>query len=73
MCEHFPVEVRKKAKEKLTLLNSKGFIARIKNRCVVTGKARGILRKFAMSHTTLRSFARAGSVTGMKKASWLAL
>lgn len=71
MCEHFPSEVRQKAKEKLSLLNSKGFIVRIKNRCVVTGKARGIIGKFAVSQTTLRSYARAGLVTGMKKASWL--
>ena len=70
MSSTLPVEARIKAKEKLALLNPKGFRVRVKNRCVLTGKSRGIVRKFGLSHTSLRLLARAGSVSGMKKASW---
>ena len=66
-----PISSRKIAKANLSKINSKGFLVRIKNRCVVTGKARGVLRKFTMSQTSLRMLARSGLVNGIKKASWL--
>ena len=71
ICEHLPEKIRQNARQKLALLNPKGFRVRIKNRCVETGKSRGLLRKFGMSQTSVRMLARSGSVPGMKKASWL--
>ena len=68
---HLSDDIRLKAKSKLALIDPKGFPVRIKNRCITTGKARSVLRKFAMSHTSVRMLARAGSISGMKKASWL--
>ncbi|KPB06301.1 30S ribosomal protein S14 [Bacillus sp. CHD6a] len=43
---------------------------RLKNRCEVTGRPRGYLRKFKMSRIAFREFAHKGQVPGVKKASW---
>ena len=40
---------------------------------MLTGKSRAILRKFTISQTSVRILARAGSISGIKKASWLFL
>ena len=40
------------------------------NRCELTGRSRGYLRKFKISRIMLRELALAGKIPGMKKASW---
>ncbi len=40
------------------------------NRCQLTGRSRGVLRKFKVSRIMLRELALAGKVPGLKKASW---
>lgn len=39
-------------------------------RCELTGRSRGVLRKFKVSRIMLRELALAGKIPGMKKASW---
>ncbi|UOQ48794.1 30S ribosomal protein S14 [Gracilibacillus caseinilyticus] len=43
---------------------------RLKNRCEVTGRPRGYMRKFNMSRIAFRVYAHKGQVPGVKKASW---
>ncbi|MEJ9230739.1 30S ribosomal protein S14 [Peribacillus butanolivorans] len=43
---------------------------RLKNRCEVTGRPRGYLRKFKMSRIAFREHAHKGQIPGVKKASW---
>ena len=43
---------------------------RVKNRCNVTGRSRGYMRKFGLSRIQFREMARRGEVPGVKKASW---
>ncbi|MFB6468961.1 30S ribosomal protein S14 [Cytobacillus sp. Hz8] len=43
---------------------------RLRNRCQVTGRPRGYLRKFQMSRIAFREFAHKGQIPGVKKASW---
>jgi len=43
---------------------------RIKNRCVVTGRSRGYMRKFGLSRIKFRELANQGHVPGVKKSSW---
>ena len=38
---------------------------------MLTGKSRAIIQKFSISQTSVRILARAGSISGIKKASWL--
>ncbi|WDL86812.1 30S ribosomal protein S14 [Priestia aryabhattai] len=43
---------------------------RLNNRCRVTGRPRGYLRKFEMSRIEFRELAYKGQIPGVKKASW---
>lgn len=43
---------------------------RSKNRCALTGRSRGFLRKFKVSRIMLRELALAGKIPGLRKASW---
>lgn len=41
-----------------------------RNRCQITGRPRGVYRKFKLARTKLREAAMRGEVPGLKKASW---
>jgi small subunit ribosomal protein S14 len=43
---------------------------RLHNRCEVTGRPRGYLRKFKMSRIAFRELAHKGQLPGIKKSSW---
>lgn len=43
---------------------------RLRNRCKLTGRARGFLRKFQMSRLCFRELASAGMIPGVTKSSW---
>jgi small subunit ribosomal protein S14 len=43
---------------------------RLRNRCALTGRARGYMRKFKMSRLTFREFALLGMIPGVTKSSW---
>ena len=44
--------------------------SRQQNRCRITGRPHGFLRKFGLSRIKLREAAMRGEVPGLKKASW---
>jgi small subunit ribosomal protein S14 len=44
--------------------------ARKRNRCAITGRTRGVYRKFGLARHKLREAAMKGEVPGLKKASW---
>jgi len=46
------------------------YSTRIVRRCEITGRARGVYRKFRVSRIVLRELALQGKVPGMRKASW---
>ena len=43
---------------------------RLRNRCNVTGRPRGVFKKFGLARSKLREFAMRGEIPGMTKASW---
>ena len=43
---------------------------RLRNRCQLTGRPRGVFRKFGLGRGKLRDFVMRGEVPGMTKASW---
>lgn len=68
-------EIRKELKLKgdFTALNKlprDSSPTRLHNRCAVTGRPRGYLRKFNMSRIAFRELAHKGQVPGITKASW---
>ena len=46
------------------------FSTRKRNRCQITGRARGVYRKFGVSRVVPRELALRGMIPGMRKASW---
>ncbi|MBM4105872.1 MAG: type Z 30S ribosomal protein S14 [Phycisphaerae bacterium] len=46
------------------------FSTRTQVRCEITGRKRGVYRKFRVSRIMLRELALQGMVPGMRKASW---
>jgi small subunit ribosomal protein S14 len=44
--------------------------SRIRNRCKITGRSRGVYRKFGLARHKLREAAMRGEVPGLTKASW---
>ncbi|MFJ5770264.1 30S ribosomal protein S14 [Psychrobacillus sp. NPDC093180] len=68
-------EIRKELKEKgdyiaLSKLPKNSSPTRLKNRCEVTGRPRGYMRKFNMSRIAFRELAHKGQLPGVKKSSW---
>jgi small subunit ribosomal protein S14 len=43
---------------------------RTNNRCPLTGRSRGFLRRFGVSRIVFREMALAGKIPGVRKASW---
>lgn len=43
---------------------------RLNNRCGVTGRPHGYMRKFNMSRIAFREYAHKGQLPGVRKASW---
>jgi len=43
---------------------------RLRNRCALTGRPRGVYRKFGLGRSKVREFAMRGEIPGMVKASW---
>src|ERR1039457_1327145 len=44
--------------------------SRQRNRCSITGRSRGVYRKFGLARTKLREAANRGEIPGLSKASW---
>lgn len=65
-----PIEERMAAGRALAELPRNSCPTRLKNRCLVTGRARGVIRKFGMSRISFRELALSGHIPGVTKASW---
>ena len=67
--------LRKELKEKgdfegLQKLPRNSSPTRLHNRCSMTGRPRGYMRKFGLSRITFRELALDGKIPGITKASW---
>lgn len=63
-------EERFAARLKLQALPRDASPTRQRNRCALTGRPRGVFRKFGLCRLKLRESAMRGEVPGMTKASW---
>ena len=61
---------KREAQKKIAKMPRDASATRHRNRCQVTGRPRGTLRKFRMSRNTFRDLALKGELPGIKKASW---
>jgi small subunit ribosomal protein S14 len=65
-----PMDERFRAQMKLAEMPRNSSKTRIRNRCEITGRARGYYRKVRMSRNMLRELASQGLIPGMVKSSW---
>ena len=65
-----PDEDRDEARQKFQALPRNSSPVRLRNRCKLTGRPRGVYRKFGLGRSKLRDFVMRGEVPGMTKASW---
>ena len=56
--------------KKISFLSTKSSITKIKNRCLLTGRGRGIFRFFGLSRISFRELASRGRLSGIKKKTW---
>lgn len=63
-------EQRFEAQNKLNSMPKNSSPVRLRNRCILTGRPRGYLRKFQMSRICFREMANSGIIPGIVKASW---
>jgi len=63
-------EDRQEAREKFQRLPRNSSPVRLRNRCKLTGRPRGVFRKFGLARNKLREIALRGEIPGVIKASW---
>jgi small subunit ribosomal protein S14 len=63
-------EDRMQAREMLQKLPRNASPVRLRNRCSLTGRPRGVFRKFGLGRNKLREIAMRGEIPGVIKASW---
>lgn len=61
---------RAAAREKLQALPRNSSPVRLRNRCSLTGRPRGVFSKFGLGRIKLREYVMRGEVPGVVKASW---
>ena len=61
---------RETAQAKLQAMPRDASSSRQRNRCQITGRSRGVYRKFGLARTKLREATMRGEIPGLGKASW---
>jgi small subunit ribosomal protein S14 len=63
-------EARATAQAKLQAMPRDASPSRQRNRCAITGRSRGVYRKFGLSRVKIREVVNRGEIPGVSKASW---
>ncbi len=63
-------EERAAAQNTLQAMPRDASPSRQRNRCAITGRSRGVYRKFGLSRVKIREVAFRGEIPGLAKASW---
>ena len=70
MKKDLTIEERFKMQSKLNELPRDSSKIRIRNRCELTGRTRGVYRKFGLSRIKIRELSMSGALPGVIKSSW---
>ena len=65
-----PSAIRQKAASDMNELPLDSSITRVRNRCVLTDRGRGIVGKYRISRIMFRYYADKGLISGMQKSQW---
>ena len=70
MKKDLSIEDRFKIQSKLNELPRDSSKIRVRNRCKLTGRTRGVYRKFGLSRIKIRELSMSGELPGVVKSSW---
>ena len=70
MQKDLSIEERFKIQSKLNDMPRDSSKIRVRNRCKITGRTRGVYRKFGLSRIKIRELSMAGHLPGVVKSSW---
>jgi len=70
MKKNLSMEERFKIQSKLNELPRDSSKIRVRNRCELTGRTRGVYRKFRLSRIKIRELSMSGALPGVIKSSW---
>ena len=70
MNKEISIEDRLIIQNKLNNLPRNSSSIRYRNRCKLTGRTRGVYRKFALSRIKIRELSMSGDLPGVTKSSW---
>tara|TARA_B100000427_G_C15245777_1_gene479865 strand:+ start:296 stop:601 length:306 start_codon:yes stop_codon:yes gene_type:complete len=70
MKKNISIEERLKLQSKLNDLPRNSSSIRYRNRCKLTGRTRGVYRKFGLSRIKIRELSMSGDLPGVVKSSW---
>ena len=70
MKKNLSIEERFKIQSKLNELPRDSSKIRVRNRCKLTGRTRGVYRKFELSRIKIRELSMSGALPGVVKSSW---
>nr|BCT43341.1 ribosomal protein S14 [Musella lasiocarpa] len=65
-----PYDMRDKHRYKLSMLPRNSAFARVRNRCIFTGRPRSVVKFFRISRIVFRGLASRGTLMGINKSSW---
>ena len=65
-----PQEEKIQPRMKLEKLQRNSSKVRIRSRCIITGRSRGVYRRFGLSRIILREMISSGKIPGITKSSW---
>jgi small subunit ribosomal protein S14 len=68
--ESLSLEERFQARLKLAEMPRNSSAVRIRNRCEISGRPRGVYRKLRMSRIAIRDLGSSGMIPGLVKSSW---
>ncbi len=63
-------EEKEEAMDKLNKMKKNSSKVRLHNRCQLTGRPKGFMRKFGVSRLCFREMALSGLIPGITKSSW---
>jgi small subunit ribosomal protein S14 len=61
---------RMAARDKLNKMDKNGSYVRLRSRCQMTGRPRGVYSLFGLCRNQIRKLANQGLLPGLRKASW---
>jgi len=70
MKKDISIEERFEIQSKLNELPRDSSKVRVRNRCKLTGRTRGVYRKFRLSRIKIRELSMSGALPGVIKSSW---